>query len=197
MTSTPCPRALCRLRFSTPPWPASHTFLAITVAPVRQAYRCCPPLFMQAMTMIHGELRGKRAQFFVDDRVHPQTLAVVKTRASGLGVEIVTGDYKSFEFTPDVSGCLVQYPVCGLPTQCSACEAHSFRNAPAPTPPPPHGAIAPPRFPCWTFPRRELCSVRAHAPGHRWRRPRLHGVCREGTRGGCQGRLRSRFAESH
>jgi len=64
----------------------------------------------EAMTMIHGELRGKRAQFFVDDRVHPQTLAVVKTRASGLGVEIVTGDYKSFEFTPDVSGCLVQYP---------------------------------------------------------------------------------------
>merc|ERR1719253_1095264 len=44
----------------------------------------------EAMTMIHGELRSKRPQFFVDDRVHPQTLAVVQTRASGMGVEIVT-----------------------------------------------------------------------------------------------------------
>ena len=63
------------------------------------------------MSMIHGELRGKRPKFFVDQRVHPQTLAVVQTRASGLGVEIVTGDFNTFEFTSEVSGCLVQYPV--------------------------------------------------------------------------------------
>jgi len=62
------------------------------------------------MTMIHGELRGKRPKFFVDDRVHPQTLEVVKTRASGFGVEIVTGDYQTFEITSDISGVLVQYP---------------------------------------------------------------------------------------
>ena len=66
------------------------------------------------MTMIHGELRSKRPQFFVDYRVHPQTLAVVQTRASGMGIEIVTGDYTTFEFTDKVSGCLLQYPVrCG------------------------------------------------------------------------------------
>jgi len=64
----------------------------------------------EAMTMIHGELRAKRPQFFVDSRVHPQTLAVVQTRASGMGVEVVTGDYSSFEFTEKVSGCLLQYP---------------------------------------------------------------------------------------
>merc|ERR1719224_210270 len=62
------------------------------------------------MTMIHGEAKGKKPTFFVDDRVHPQTLAVVQTRAAGLGVDIVTGDYQTFEFTKEVSGALVQYP---------------------------------------------------------------------------------------
>merc|ERR1719353_2573566 len=60
--------------------------------------------------MIHGELRSKRPQFFVDERVHPQTVAVVKSRAAGMGVEIVTGDYQTFAFTDKVSGCLLQYP---------------------------------------------------------------------------------------
>ena len=65
----------------------------------------------EAMSMIHGELRGKRRTFFVDQRVHPQTLAVVQTRASGMGIEVVTGDYQTFSFTDKVSGCLLQYPV--------------------------------------------------------------------------------------
>jgi len=64
----------------------------------------------EAMTMIHGEFRGKRPTFFVDDRVHPQTLAVVQTRAEGLGVQVITGNYETFEVTKDVSGVLLQYP---------------------------------------------------------------------------------------
>jgi len=64
----------------------------------------------EAMTMIHGEFRGKRPTFFVDDRVHPQTLAVVQTRAEGLGIQVVTGNYATFDFTKEVSGALLQYP---------------------------------------------------------------------------------------
>jgi len=64
----------------------------------------------EAMTMIHGEARGKKSHFFVDRRVHPQTLAVVKTRADGLGITVVTGDYQSFELGDKVSGVLLQYP---------------------------------------------------------------------------------------
>ena len=75
------------------------------------------------MSMIHGELRGKRPKFFVDQRVHPQTLAVVQTRASGLGVEIVTGDFNTFEFTSEVSGCLVQYPVRRPPPLHATCHS--------------------------------------------------------------------------
>merc|ERR1719310_1505783 len=49
-------------------------------------------------------------KFFGDDRVHPQTLAVIQTRADGLGIEVVTGDYASFAFESDVCGALGQYP---------------------------------------------------------------------------------------
>ena len=64
----------------------------------------------EAMSMIHGELRGKRRTFFVDQRVHPQTLAVVQTRAAGFGITVVTGDFASFEVDDQVSGVLLQYP---------------------------------------------------------------------------------------
>ena len=64
----------------------------------------------EAMTMIHGELRSKRPKFFIDERVHPQTLSVVQTRAAGLGVTVVTGDFATFEFDDATSGALVQYP---------------------------------------------------------------------------------------
>jgi glycine cleavage system pyridoxal-binding protein P len=46
----------------------------------------------------------------MQDKCHPQTIAVCQTRADGLGlqVEVVKGD--AFEFGKDVCGMLVQYP---------------------------------------------------------------------------------------
>jgi glycine dehydrogenase len=46
----------------------------------------------------------------LQDKCHPQTIAVCQTRADGLGLvaEVVKGD--SFEFGKDVCGVLVQYP---------------------------------------------------------------------------------------
>ena len=64
----------------------------------------------EAMSMIHGDARGKKPNFFVDEGVHPQTLAVVQTRAAGFGINVVVGDWKTFEFSKDVSGALLQYP---------------------------------------------------------------------------------------
>ena len=63
----------------------------------------------EALAMIYSA-NSKRTTFFVDDRVHPQTLAVVRTRAAGHGVTVVTGDYATYEAGPDVCGALVQYP---------------------------------------------------------------------------------------
>ncbi len=50
--------------------------------------------------------------FLVADDCHPQTIAVVETRASALGVEVRVGDPASFSFDDEggVFGVLVQYP---------------------------------------------------------------------------------------
>jgi len=55
---------------------------------------------------------GKRTRFLVADDCHPQTIEVVKTRASRLGIEIVVGNPESLSFKPDAHcfGVLVQYP---------------------------------------------------------------------------------------
>jgi len=84
----------------------------------------------EAMSMIFAAAR-KKPKFFVDDRVHPQTLAVVETRAAGLGVTVVTGDYASFAFDKDVCGALVQYPATDGSAACS-----SRRPRPPPRRPP-------------------------------------------------------------
>jgi glycine dehydrogenase len=51
-----------------------------------------------------------RATYLVDEDCHPQTIAVVRTRAEARGVDVVVGDPKSFAFKPGVIGALVQYP---------------------------------------------------------------------------------------
>ncbi len=55
------------------------------------------------------------ARYLVDDRCHPQTIAVVTTRAAARGIEVVVADPADFDFTPTADGrvtvgCLVQYP---------------------------------------------------------------------------------------
>lgn len=49
-------------------------------------------------------------QFFVSEEVFPQTLAVLQTKASGLNIELIIGDHKSFTFTENTFGALLQYP---------------------------------------------------------------------------------------
>ncbi len=49
-------------------------------------------------------------KFFVSDEVLPQTQSLLQTRARPLGVELVTGDQESFDFSSDFYGALLQYP---------------------------------------------------------------------------------------
>lgn len=49
-------------------------------------------------------------QFFVSDWVLPQTLAVLKTKSEGLGIEIVVGDADTFSPNESVFGAILQYP---------------------------------------------------------------------------------------
>jgi len=57
-------------------------------------------------------VRGAKGQpiYLVDDRCHPQTIAVVRTRAEARGIKIGVADPITFTFDPDVIGALVQYP---------------------------------------------------------------------------------------
>jgi glycine dehydrogenase len=48
--------------------------------------------------------------FFISKDCHPQTIAVVKTRAEPLGVEIVVGDHKNISFDHAPFGIILQYP---------------------------------------------------------------------------------------
>ncbi|MEM7049646.1 MAG: aminomethyl-transferring glycine dehydrogenase [Acidobacteriota bacterium] len=51
------------------------------------------------------------SSFFVADDCHPQTLAVIETRAEHLGIEVVVGDPESFDFAAgEIFGALLQYP---------------------------------------------------------------------------------------
>jgi len=60
----------------------------------------------EAMVMAHQA--GKGAKFFVADDCHPQNIALLRTRAEPLGIEIVVGPIT--EFSGDCFGALIQYP---------------------------------------------------------------------------------------
>src|SRR4030081_1163159 len=65
----------------------------------------------EAMTMSYA-LTGKPGKevFLVASECHPQTIDVVKTRASVRGIEVRVSSYADFEIGPEVFGALVQYP---------------------------------------------------------------------------------------
>lgn len=48
--------------------------------------------------------------FYIDKNVFPQTIDVLKTRATPLGIELRITDYSDFEYNENVLGYMVQYP---------------------------------------------------------------------------------------
>ena len=67
----------------------------------------------EAMMMCHRLKEGgacEHRQFFVSENCHPQTIDIVRTRAKPLGIEVVTGDARSFKPGTGCFGVLVQYP---------------------------------------------------------------------------------------
>ncbi|HTY62856.1 MAG TPA: aminomethyl-transferring glycine dehydrogenase [Acidobacteriota bacterium] len=64
----------------------------------------------EAMNMSHSLCKSDANVFFVSENCHPQTIAVVKTRAEARGIELVIGNCGTFELTDAVFGALVQYP---------------------------------------------------------------------------------------
>src|SRR6266516_2483942 len=81
----------------------------------------------EAMSLCHAAVAGvgdpgRKKTFFVADNCHPQTIAVIQTRAKPLSIEIKIGDYSRFEFDDTVFGALVQYPA----TDGAICDYADF-----------------------------------------------------------------------
>lgn len=54
---------------------------------------------------------NKRPKFYLSDRLHPQTISVVSTRASAFEIDVEIGQVDDIDFTNrDISGVLLQYP---------------------------------------------------------------------------------------
>ena len=63
----------------------------------------------EAMTLIRRSTKHAARAFFVDAETHPQTIAVVATRAEPIGIEIVVGELADLD-PAAVFGALLQHP---------------------------------------------------------------------------------------
>ena len=49
-------------------------------------------------------------KFFVSEEILPQTLSVLQTRSTPIGVELVVGNHQEFDFSAEFFGAILQYP---------------------------------------------------------------------------------------
>ena len=63
----------------------------------------------EAMVMAQRVAKSKARGFFIDARCHPQNIAVMRTRAEPLGIEVIVGDVARLE-PAAVFGAIFQYP---------------------------------------------------------------------------------------
>ena len=65
-------------------------------------------MFFESRTK--SQKKSGAQKFFVSDLVFPQTIAVLKTKASGLGIDVIIGNHKTHQFNDTYFGILLQYP---------------------------------------------------------------------------------------
>lgn len=68
----------------------------------------------ESVTMMRNiaksQRQNQRTKVFVDEKIWPNTLSILRTRAKGQNIEILTGRYADFEPTEEYFGALVQWP---------------------------------------------------------------------------------------
>ena len=69
----------------------------------------------EAMTLLYDvrERAKKKAgahKFFVSKEILPQTLSLLQTRSTPIGIELVIGNHEDFDFSDDFFGAILQYP---------------------------------------------------------------------------------------
>lgn len=69
----------------------------------------------EAMTMLF-DIRSRQQKkdgvlkFFVSEETLPQTLSLLQTRSTPIGIELVIGNHETFDFSENFYGALLQYP---------------------------------------------------------------------------------------
>jgi glycine dehydrogenase len=67
----------------------------------------------EAMAMTFAIGRRRRPDFFVSELVHPQTVALLRTRADGFGINVIVGDHRTYDVegaAASLAGVMLQYP---------------------------------------------------------------------------------------
>lgn len=63
------------------------------------------------MTMALKGKKGKKNKFFVSKDVHPQTIALIQTRAKAIDIDVIVGEHSKADFSAeDYCGAIIQYP---------------------------------------------------------------------------------------
>ena len=79
----------------------------------------------EAMHIAHAQAKKGASVFFASELCHPQTLAVLRTRAEPLGINVVVGDHAEYSPGPETFGVLLQYPA----TEGSVLDYRPFVDA--------------------------------------------------------------------
>ncbi|MCH4551560.1 aminomethyl-transferring glycine dehydrogenase [Aestuariibaculum lutulentum] len=54
--------------------------------------------------------KNKVNKFFVSEEILPQTLSILQTRSTPVGIELVVGNHETFDFSNEFFGAILQYP---------------------------------------------------------------------------------------
>ena len=88
----------------------------------------------EAMMMFYNarsreQQKADARTFFVSERLYPQTIDVIKTRAEWLGIKLTVGKEEELAFTPDIYGAIVQHiDRCGEARDYEAFIAKAHEN---------------------------------------------------------------------
>jgi len=69
----------------------------------------------EAMALLYDvrtrdQKKNNVTKFFVSEEILPQTLSVLQTRSTPIGVELVVGNHETFDFSTEYFGAILQYP---------------------------------------------------------------------------------------
>jgi glycine dehydrogenase len=83
----------------------------------------------EAMSMCYNLCKTGARAFFASETCHPQTIAVIETRAQARGIDLIIGDHETFDFGQAIFGALLQYPASeGYIHDYSAFVARAHQN---------------------------------------------------------------------